>query len=183
MGDPKKHTISCLSEVKMHAVKSIAFPVNSLSMILQAKAINITISFVVFTKFSKCFSSCPARRCPHDRAKSQLYKEGDLQDPFRDLATQEAVRARIRLKSYPHKKADQYARASPGVSAREIEQCLLIPLNALLYPQILRLDPPGLLQGGLPIHLLAGAQILVMNLGPMQPGAIQYLYLFLPFLE
>jgi len=60
--------------------------------------------------------------------------------------------------------------ASPKAATRELGQDLLIRISTLLCPQILSLDPPGLLQGGPPIQLLAGAQILVMNLGSTPPG-------------
>jgi hypothetical protein len=57
--------------------------------------------------------------------------------------------------------------------------------RALVYPQILSLDPPGFPQGGFPIELLAGAQILVMNLRATPPrGHPILIFLFvLPGIE
>ena len=45
----------------------------------------------------------------HDRAESQLHKEGDRQASIRDLANQGAIRAGVRLGSSYHKEANQHA--------------------------------------------------------------------------
>ena len=46
----------------------------------------------------------------HDRAKSQLHKEGDRQASIRDLANQGVIRAGVRLGSSYHKEANHHAR-------------------------------------------------------------------------
>jgi len=45
----------------------------------------------------------------HDRAESQLHKEGDRQASIRDLANQGSIRAGVRLGSSYHKEANQHA--------------------------------------------------------------------------